>query len=220
MAIGLGKIFGFDFVENFNYPYSAISVTDFWKRWHISLTTWFRDYLYIPLGGNRCSKIKWLRNFLLIWLFTGLWHGASWNFVLWGLFYAAVLLIEKQFLKSFIQKIPRFITWFVTFFIVNFGWLLFRVNSLKDFSYIINSFFHPTGDFTSFISNNYSITSYFIFMLLGFVFMFPLWPKFQSFMSKRIFRQAIFDLIVVTLFMIAICSLISNSYNPFIYFRF
>ena len=107
MAIGLGKIFGFDFDENFNYPYSATSLTDFWRRWHISLTSWFRDYVYIPLGGNRCSKLRWLRNFSIVWLLTGFWHGASWNFVLWGVFNMVILLIEKQFLGKILAKIQK-----------------------------------------------------------------------------------------------------------------
>jgi len=109
MAIGLGKLFGFDYMENFNYPYIATSITDFWRRWHISLSSWFRDYIYIPLGGNRVSKVKWIRNIMIVWLLTGLWHGASWNFVIWGLFFGILLLIEKLFLGKKLEKLPKFI---------------------------------------------------------------------------------------------------------------
>ena len=96
MAIGLGKMLGFDFPENFNYPYIATSITDFWRRWHISLSSWFRDYIYIPLGGNRVSKLKWIRNIIIVWMLTGLWHGAEWNFVIWGLYFGVLLIIEKS----------------------------------------------------------------------------------------------------------------------------
>ena len=130
MAIGLGKMFGFDFDENFNYPYSATSVTDFWKRWHISLTTWFRDYVYIPLGGNRCSRIKWIRNFLIVWFLTGLWHGASWNFVVWGLYYGFILLMEKMVLNRVLDKVPNFIKHIYTMVLVIIGWVFFGSTSL------------------------------------------------------------------------------------------
>ena len=110
MAIGLGKILGFDFLENFNYPYISKSITEFWRRWHISLSSWFRDYVYIPLGGNRVSKIKWIRNIFIVWFLTGLWHGASWNFILWGLYFAVILLLEKLVLSKYLDKLPSFIS--------------------------------------------------------------------------------------------------------------
>ena len=220
MAIGLGKIFGFDFDENFKYPYSATSITDFWRRWHISLTSWFRDYVYIPLGGNRCSKIKWIRNFFIVWLLTGFWHGASWNFVLWGLFYAIILLIEKQGLGKLLAKIPRFFTWVYTFLIVNLGWLLFRVNNLGDLKYIVNSFFHPQTGFSNFLSNNFSLVPSFSFMIIGLIFMFPIGKIVATKMTKKPMTQLIFDVALIVLFVFGIFALISSSYNPFIYFRF
>lgn len=220
MAIGLGKIFGFDFNENFNYPYSAISITDFWRRWHISLTTWFRDYLYIPLGGNRCSKAKWIRNFFIVWFLTGLWHGASWNFILWGLFYAIILLIEKNFLHKLLDKLPRILTWLYTFIIVNLGWLLFRVNSLNDLKQIIKSFFSPQNSFSSFLSNNFSIMPHLSFLIIGLIFMFPIGKFIQQKCQSSTLGKIIFDAILIVLFIIAICALINSSYNPFIYFRF
>ena len=220
MAIGLGKIFGFSFDENFNYPYSAKSITDFWRRWHISLTSWFRDYLYIPLGGNRCSKIKWVRNFLIVWLLTGLWHGASWNFVLWGLFYAIILLTEKQFLGKILEKIPKLLRWIYMFVIVNIGWLLFRVNSLSDLKSIIHSFFEPNISLVDFLSNNFAIIPYFWFMIIGLIFMFPLKDKIKKRAMKYSCGRLLLDCVLIILFIIGVIALISNSYNPFIYFRF
>ncbi len=220
MAIGLGRVFGFDFVENFNYPYAARSITDFWKRWHISLTTWFRDYLYIPLGGNRCSKMKWVRNFLLVWLCTGLWHGASWNFIIWGLYYAVILLVEKQWLSKVLEKIPKVVSWVYMFVIVNFGWLLFRVNGLGDLKVCIKNFFSPSGNLNEFLSNNFSIVHYFMFILIGLIFMFPIRRKIQSSIRGHSIMQFGVDLLLVMLFVVGIFSLISASYNPFIYFRF
>ena len=220
MAIGLGKIFGFDFNENFNYPYSATSITDFWKRWHISLTTWFKDYLYIPLGGNRCSKIKWIRNFLVVWLLTGLWHGASWNFILWGVFYAIILLTEKQFLHKYIEKLPRFLAWLLMFTVVNIGWLIFRVENMGDLRLIITSFFSPTGTLSDFISNNFSIVPYYIFVIIGLVFMFPISKKIVSKLLSYRYGRLALDIILCLLYVLCIFALINSSYNPFIYFRF
>lgn len=126
MAIGLGKMLGFDFPENFNYPYIATSITDFWRRWHISLRSWFRDYIYIPLGGNRVSKLKWIRNIIIVWMLTGLWHGAEWNFVIWGLYFGVLLIIEKLFLLKWLQKIPKVISRIYTLFIVMISFIIFN----------------------------------------------------------------------------------------------
>lgn len=220
MAIGLGKIFGFDFDENFNYPYSATSITDFWRRWHISLTTWFRDYVYIPLGGNRCSKIKWIRNFAIVWLLTGLWHGASWNFVLWGVYYMVILLIEKQFIGKLLAKIPKVFSWIYMFVIVNIGWLLFRVNSLSDLGRVVKAFFRPDGSTVDFVAYNFSVIPYVNIMIIGLVFMFPLGKKIKGWLLKKKFGRFVLDLILILLFVIGICALVNSSYNPFIYFRF
>ena len=218
MAIGLGKIFGFDFDENFNYPYSATSITDFWRRWHISLTTWFRDYLYIPLGGNRCSKIKWVRNFFIVWLLTGLWHGASWNYVLWGLFYAVILLIEKQFLGKYLARLPKLIAWALTFAVVNFGWLLFRVESLSDLKHVFSGWVHPQG--SEFLGENFSAVPSLIFMVIGLILMFPLAKNLAGRVAKHPWGRAVVDVILIAILGIGIMALVSSAYNPFIYFRF
>ena len=220
MAIGLGKIFGFDFEENFNYPYSAHSITDFWRRWHISLTTWFRDYLYIPLGGNRCSKMKWIRNFFVVWLLTGLWHGASWNFVLWGLFYAVILLTEKQFLRKFLNKLPKLLSWVYMFIIVNIGWLLFRVNSLEDLKLVVSNFFRPSGSLAEFLSSNFAVVPYFTFIIIGVILMFPWVRNWAKKVTQKTRGRILVDAVMLILFVVGICALVSSSYNPFIYFRF
>lgn len=220
MAIGLGKIFGFDFDENFNYPYSATSITDFWRRWHISLTTWFRDYLYIPLGGNRCSKIKWVRNFFIVWLLTGLWHGASWNYVLWGLFYAVILLIEKQFLGKYLARLPKLIAWALTFAVVNFGWLLFRVESLSDLKHVFSGWVHPQGSLAEFLGENFSAVPSLIFMVIGLILMFPLVKYLTVRITKYPWGRAVVDVILIAILGIGVMALVSSAYNPFIYFRF
>ncbi len=127
MAIGLGRMFGFHFLENFNYPYISLSVTEFWRRWHISLSTWFRDYVYIPLGGNRVSRGKWVRNILVVWGLTGLWHGADWNFLLWGLYYGVLLLIEKLWLGKYLERLPKALRWLLCMIIVCIGWVMFNL---------------------------------------------------------------------------------------------
>ena len=132
MAIGLGKMFGFEFMLNFNYPYISKSLTEFWRRWHISLGTWFREYVYIPLGGNRVSAAKHIRNIMVVWMLTGLWHGAAWNFVFWGLYHGIVQLIEKKVLNNVLEKLPNFVQILYTFIIVMIGWVMFFCTSLKD----------------------------------------------------------------------------------------
>ena len=220
MAIGLGKIFGFDFLENFNYPYSSLSITDFWRRWHISLSSWFRDYVYIPLGGNRCSKIKWIFNILVVWLLTGFWHGASWNFIIWGFYYAVILLIEKLFLHKILDKLPKVIRFIYMFILVNFGWLIFRVENLKKLHIVIkNIFSFKASNYVSFLLEYHSLINNIIFLILGLIFMFPIVKVFKKFENNKIYG-IIRDIVLIGLFLISLCSLINNSYNPFIYFRF
>lgn len=220
MAIGLGKVFGFDFDENFNYPYAATSITDFWRRWHISLTTWFRDYVYIPLGGNRCSKIKWVRNFLIVWLLTGLWHGASWNFILWGLYFAAILLFEKLWFHKVLEKLPKVVRWVYMFAVVNLGWLFFRVETLSGIKAFLKSVRYPIGGATTFLAHHFSLVHYAIFLVLGLIFMFPVGKRLGKMMERSPVLMVVRDIILVVLLVLGICALIDNSYNPFIYFRF
>lgn len=132
MAIGLGKALGFNFLENFNYPYTAKSVTEFWRRWHISMSSWFRDYLYIPLGGNRVKLVRWLFNILIVWMLTGLWHGSAWNFGIWGLYYAALLIIEKLLAHLFQVKVPAVLKYLYTITLIMIGWVFFRIENITD----------------------------------------------------------------------------------------
>lgn len=220
MAIGLGKIFGFDFLENFNYPYCATSITDFWRRWHISLSSWFKDYVYINLGGNKVSKTKWIRNILIVWILTGLWHGASFNFIIWGLFYGVILLIEKLILNKILNKLPKIICWIYSFMIINIGWLIFRLENLNNLKYALyNIFTFKKSNFINYILDNSNIIYAALFVLIGLIFMFPILNIFKKYKNSFTYNT-IRDIILIMLFIISIFSLINNSYNPFIYFRF
>ena len=155
-----------------------------------------------------------------MWLLTGLWHGANWNFILWGLFYAVVLLIEKQFLGKYLAKLPKIIAWFLTFLVVNVGWLLFRVNNLSDLKYIISSWIHPSGSFVEFVSSNFSIMSGLMFMIIGLIFMFPVAKKMFKKVRNNFVGILIVDLVLIMMLVMGVLALVSSAYNPFIYFRF
>ncbi len=221
MAIGLGRIFGFHFLENFNYPYIATSITEFWRRWHMSLGTWFRDYLYIPLGGSRCGKARTILNIFIVWALTGIWHGANLTFVIWGLFYFVLLIIEKAsgIVKEHGKTISIF-KWVYTMFFVVLGWVIFRAESLSDASSFLKSLFGLSGNvfldgaFWGWFSQNL------ILIILGIVFSTPfikhLFKKSQDNWLLRSIKTAV----ICFLFVLSVASLVSNSYNPFIYFNF
>lgn len=223
MAIGLGKMFGFNFLENFNYPYIATSITDFWRRWHISLSTFFRDYVYIPLGGNRVSKIKFIRNIFIVWLLTGIWHGASYNFILWGLYYAILLLIEKLFTGKYIEKLPKVLKMLYSLFFITLGWVIFRVENINDLILVIKKMFSFNNtSFITLFNNNAILISTIPYIILGIFLSLPIdkWFKTKVDKSNGIVLTLIEDLILGVLFGISVMFLVSNSYNPFIYFRF
>lgn len=221
MAIGLGKMFGFDFLENFNYPYISESITDFWRRWHISLSTWFRDYVYIPLGGNRCSKLRWLFNLFVVWFLTGLWHGASWNFIIWGLYFFVLLLIEKLFLKKFLDRLPGIIRWCYAFLFINLGWLIFRVENVQNlFTLFSNLFSLKKGDLWMDIAHNYYLLNYVFYIPIAFLCSFPIVKWMDHKMSSEFGKKILSNIGLLVLFVLCILYLINNSYNPFIYFRF
>lgn len=219
MAIGLGKMFGFHFVENFNYPYTATSITDFWRRWHISLSTWFRDYVYIPLGGSRCSKVRWMLNIMIVWSLTGLWHGASYNFILWGLYYGVLLMIEKLFFKKYLDKLKG-INYIITMLIVLVGWVFFNSSSVDQIIYMIRNLFGFNGSFSLILLNNQGILYLLPYMLIAIIGMGP-WIN-QLFIKIRnnTIGFTIYDIYLVVILVICLIFLINNSYNPFIYFRF
>ena len=221
MAIGLGRVFGFHFLENFNYPYGAKSVTEFWRRWHISLSTWFRDYIYIPLGGNKVNKLKWIRNILVVWLLTGLWHGAAWNFIIWGLFYATILLIEKLVFNKIQIKLPDFVKWLYTIIVVMFGWMIFRSNSFSDLlKFAQTMFIFKKTDWMTILADNLSIFNSIVFIIPAIIFSFPIMKKINNKYDSKNLYQIIIDCILIILFICCIVSLTSSNYNPFIYFRF
>ena len=220
MAIGLGRIFGFHFVENFNYPYLSKSVTEFWRRWHISLGSWFRDYVYIPMGGNRVSKPRWVFNILTVWMLTGLWHGASWNFVAWGLLFAALLLLDK-FLPG-IQKLPGWLRHGYVLLAVCFSFVLFNA---ADFT-------QAAGDMAAMLGMAglplvspeavYYLKSYGVLFLAGIVGATPLVRNLAaSFEEKHPKASAVAEpVVLLVLLLLCTAFLVDGSFNPFLYFRF
>ena len=221
MAIGLGRIFGFHFLENFNYPYVAKSITDFWRRWHISLSTWFRDYVYIPLGGNRVSKFKWLRNILVVWLLTGLWHGASWNFILWGVYYGIILMIEKVLLGRIIEKLPKVLQHIYALFFIIIGWVIFRVEDFSQMGIVFQKMFmwQASGIIDNIILN-FDIFSSLPYILIGIIGSMPLLAGVGEKTKQTNSYLIVSNLWSFGIFMLSICFLLVATYNPFIYFRF
>ena len=216
MAIGLGRLFGFELPVNFNYPYISQSITEFWRRWHITLGTWFREYVYIPLGGNRCSKLKQLRNLLAVWLLTGLWHGASWNFVLWGLFYGLLLIGEKFCWGRAIAKAPRVLRHLYVLFAVVMGWCLFSFTELPELGTFCKALFGANG--FSEVWTCYQLKSCAFMLAAGVLCCTPLPGKLWAVCS----RKAEWLMPVLCTAALAVCTacLINASYNPFLYFRF
>lgn len=218
MAIGLGRMFGFHMPENFRYPYTATSITDFWRRWHITLSTFFRDYVYIPLGGNRVKKSRWFFNLFIVWFCTGLWHGASWNFVLWGLYYAVLLVIEKQFLGKWMEKWPKFLRILYSFFLVVLGWVLFRMESFS----AIGSYFSALFGFGSGVDTALSLGVFdkLPYFLPAVLFSFPIFQKLYDRMQKNTVGIMVMDLVLFGLLLLCVTALTADTFNPFIYFRF
>lgn len=225
MAIGLGKIFGFHFNENFNYPYVASSVTDFWRRWHISLSTWFRDYVYIPLGGNRKGKARQIFNLAVVWLLTGLWHGASWNFIVWGAYYGILLILEKFVFHKILPKIPRFIRHVLTLLIVVIGWVFFRAATLGvGIEYLGVMFGGGSFDVKSTV---YYLAQYWPEFICALIGVFPLKRVIEGLFEKHgekkgvVVLQAVLPKVfAVFVFILSYAALVSGSFNPFIYFQF
>ncbi|MCQ2576393.1 MAG: MBOAT family protein [Treponema sp.] len=222
MAIGLGKVFGFDFMENFNYPYISKSITEFWRRWHISLGSWFRDYVYIPLGGNRKGIGRQMLNIFVVWMLTGFWHGADWNFILWGLFFAILLLIEKLFLKKYLDKLPVLGHVYVIFTVM-MGFVLFNASSLSE---VLQDFKGLFGfQKLPFISKEsvYYLESYGITILLGIICATPLlkniYLKLSDSKASKLLNF-VEPVILLLLLLLGTAFLVDGSFNPFLYFRF
>lgn len=228
MAIGLGKMFGFDYEENFNYPYTARSITDFWRRWHISLSKWFRDYVYIPLGGSKKGAYRQIINLLVIWLLTGIWHGANFTFIIWGLIYFIFLILEKFIIKPVQRNWVLKIIWQIcTLLIVNFQWVIFNSKSVKDAYYIILAML---GKNTSFFRENDAqiclvFREYGIFIFLGILFAMPIAKKISKMINTTgktgIFLKSVsLPIGYIAIFFWAMSFLILGAHNPFIYFNF
>jgi len=222
MAIGLGLMFGFNFLENFNYPLIATSITDFWRRWHISLSSWFKDYVYIPLGGNRVSKIKHIRNIFIVWFLTGFWHGASWNFILWGLYFFILLIIEKIFLKKYLDK-TKILKHIYTIILVIIGFLIFNSQNTQEIlvglknMFMINKIPLTTTSTIYYLKNNLSLL---IISIIGST---PLIKYIVTKIKTSKYRKLIdlLEVIAVLALLILVTSfLIDESFNPFLYFRF
>jgi alginate O-acetyltransferase complex protein AlgI len=223
MAIGLGWMFGFHYHENFNYPYTARSATDFWRRWHISLGTFFRDYIYIPLGGNRK---RFIRNLLVVWFLTGLWHGASWNFILWGLYFGVLIMIERLFLQKILDRAPRIIAHLYLLFAAVMGWALFYFTDLKRLAQFLRISFGFTRQVSWDMELLINIQNHLFWLLAAVLFCLPVYHLAKAIVRKRFsvpmvnavhYTQILLNLVLLV---VGTAMLVGKSYNPFLYFRF
>ena len=223
MAIGLGRMFGFDFLENFDYPYISGSITEFWRRWHMSLGSWFRDYVYIPLGGNRVSKARWFLNIFIVWLLTGFWHGAAWNFIVWGLFFAVLLVIEKLWLLKILKKSKVWNHFYVLFFVI-ISFVIFNAADMKEAFAYIGGMFGAGG--IPFVSDEwlYYLRSYGLILIIAIVGATPLIKKLVLSAKNKTTGEKIINIaepiVLVVLILMITAYLVDGSFNPFLYFRF
>ena len=226
MAIGMGEMLGFHFLENFDYPLYAVSVTDFWRRWHISLSSWFRDYVYIPLGGNRRGKARNILNILIVWALTGFWHGAAWNFIFWGLYYGVLLILEKNVWGRFLEKTPKIVGHIYTLFIVVFGFTIFYFdNTAQLFSFIRMMF--GVGA-TSFADSSvlYYLSNFAPVLIVACVFASPVAKLIRAKLlnsekqTLRNISRAVCSVVFIGLFVFSVACIVNSSYSPFLYFRF
>lgn len=220
MAIGLGHIFGFKFFENFNYPYIAKSITDFWRRWHMSLSSWFRDYVYIPLGGNRTNTSRFIFNIIIVWLLTGFWHGAAWNFIVWGLYYGILLLIEKFFIGKLVDKLPGGLQHIYVMLIVMVGWVFFDAQSLSAAGETLSIMFGFGYKTLASTESLYYLRSYLVPLIIAIVGCTPLPRHIAAKLENKKIMTLAEPLYVAVLLVITTAFLVDGSFNPFIYFRF
>lgn len=228
IAIGLGQMIGFHFEENFNYPYMASSVKDFWRRWHISLSSFFRDYVYIPLGGNRVSPKRTVINLLIVWALTGFWHGASWNYILWGLFYFVFIYLENMNIKNHYFTMPKAAGHAITLFIVFFGWILFRFEDFSQMGTAVLGLFGLNGNAAGSSAVNITFSNNVFFIMAAVLICTPIFKKLFNYLDKKarnsdtepkiIYTARI--VLAVALFGVSIIALVGNSYSPFLYYQF
>jgi len=223
MAIGLGKIFGFDFMENFNYPYISKSITEFWRRWHISLGTWFKDYVYIPLGGNRVSKSRHAFNILTVWFLTGFWHGASWNFIVWGLYFAILLMIEKYWLLNTLKK-SKVLSHVYVLFLVAISFVIFNATDMSMALSTLSSMFAGNNLPLWSIETAYYLTSYSTILIIAIIGSTPLVKLVFDKLNNHSAASKVLDLLepvfLVLVMLVVTAYLVDGSFNPFLYFRF
>lgn len=222
MAIGLANIFGMDFDENFNYPYISKSITEFWRRWHITLGSWFRDYIYIPLGGNKKGFLKQIRNILIVWFLTGAWHGASWNFILWGLFFGVILILEKVILLKLLKKLPTWTNYVYTAFLVLISWVIFAFEDLGKVKDYLFTMLHLNKTNIVNAEGLYYLKNYFIIIVIGLILSTPVISKLLKKLEEKHtnIRSILITGIYIGILVLSTASLVSDSYNPFLYFRF
>ena len=219
MAIGLGKTLGFTYKENFDFPYASHSVTEFWRRWHISLGSFFRDYVYIPLGGNRRGTARTVLNLLVVWGLTGLWHGAAWNFVLWGLYFGVLLILERFVFKTILEKTPGAIRWLLTFVIAVIGWVIFYYTDLPALGQHLCALFGVGISGLSDAAAAAVVRKYTVYPLVAWLLSLPVVPAVAAKLPRRL-RSALALVFSVVLLGASLLFLVGQSYNPFIYFRF
>ena len=224
MAIGLGRMFGFHFLENFNYPYISKSITEFWRRWHMSLSSWFRDYVYIPLGGNRKETIILVRNIFIVWALTGIWHGANWTFVIWGLMYGIMLIIEKLLLTKHLEKMPSILQRIYVLFTVMISFIIFNANSIGEAWNNIIGLFGANGESLINASAVYYLKSYLVVLVIAIIGSTPLLKNIIEKLKTKTNANKIINLLepiaMASILIIVTAYLVDNSYNPFLYFRF
>ncbi len=224
MAIGLGRMFGFHFLENFNYPYISKSITEFWRRWHMSLSSWFRDYVYIPLGGNRKETIILVRNIFIVWALTGIWHGANWTFVIWGLMYGIMLIIEKLLLTKHLEKMPSILQRIYVLFTVMISFIIFNANSIGEAWNNIIGLFGANGESLINASTVYYLKSYLVVLVIAIIGSTPLLKNIIEKLKTKTNANKIINLLepiaMASILIIVTAYLVDNSYNPFLYFRF
>ncbi len=217
MAIGLGLVFGFKFPENFNYPYISRNITEFWRRWHITLSTWFKEYVYIPMGGNRKGKLRTYLNLFIVWFLTGFWHGASWNFIIWGIYFCVILILEKVVLLKVLNKLPRLISHIYALFFIAIGWYIFISCDLSaPMKYLKIMFMAPAVSGMAV----YELLRSLLFLAILCIAATPLPHKLYAKISNTAVAKAAFCVLSPVLFLICTAYLVDSSYNPFLYFRF
>ena len=218
MAIGLGRMFGFEFLKNFDYPFIAKSVTEFWRRWHISLGTWFREYVYFPLGGNKKGKARQILNIAIVWVLTGLWHGANWNYVLWGAYFAVWLCLEKLFLLKWVKKLPNWLQHIYALFHMNMCWVLFYFTNMEQ----LGAFFASMFSGTCVISHEALVYSlaYLPILIIAAIAATPLMKNLYDRFEGKNWRNWADIVLVLLSLLLSTASLVAGGYNPFIYFQF